>query len=64
MEQEHRITTISLYDESGDLIEEYFFQVDEDPIHVLDIEGLDMFEIRIHCNQHGVWSTGIITKEE
>ncbi len=60
MWDDHRITTAVLYDEYGDVVEEHFFSVDEDPIHVFHIEDLDSFEIQASCNQHGVWSTGMI----
>lgn len=60
MEEEHLITTVSLHDEYGDMLEEHFFEVDEDPIYVFHTEDLDSFEIRACCNQHWVWSTWII----
>lgn len=60
MGDDHRITTIELYDEYGELLQEHFFEVDEDPVYVFHTEDLDEFEIRSCCTQHGVWSTGII----
>jgi len=58
--EDHRITTMWIHDEYGEIVEEHFFEVDEDPVYVFDIEDLDEFEIRATCNQHGTWSTWII----
>lgn len=58
--EDHRVTTMSLHDEYGDMVEEHFFEIDEDPVYVFHTEDLDSFEIRTTCNQHGVWSTWII----
>jgi desulfoferrodoxin (superoxide reductase-like protein) len=33
---------------------------DEDPVAEFDISGLERFEIRSSCNQHGLWSSGMI----
>ena len=60
MDEEHRIAILWLYDEDEELIEEYFFSVDEEPVYSFDIWGLANFEIRAYCNEHGVWSTGVI----
>lgn len=60
MEDEHRITTIGLYDEYGEMVEEHFFEMDEDPVFVFHTEDLDFFEVRATCNQHWVWSTWVI----
>jgi len=62
--EDHRITTIGLYDEYGDMIEEHFFEVDEDPVYVFHTEDLDEFEIRTTCIQHGTWSTGMIENKK
>lgn len=62
-DEEHRILAIWLYDEDGELVEEHFFKTDEEPLYAFDVEDLDSFEIRAACNQHGVWSTGIIEKD-
>gem|GEM_PF-4741835 len=63
MQEDHRIASVALYDEHGDMIEEHLFEVDEDPIYAFSVEDLDSFELRAYCNEHGVWSTGIIENE-
>jgi len=60
MEEDHRITSLELYDEYGDRIDEIFFDERQDPVHVFDISDLDFFEVRSICNVHGVWSTGLL----
>ena len=55
MWEDHYITSISLYDEYGDLVEEDFLVPWDGPIAEFDISDLDDFEIRCRCNQHGTW---------
>ena len=60
MEEEHFISSIILYDEYGDLVEEVFLTYDEKQEVVFDIWGLDDFEVRASCNLHWLWSSWII----
>jgi desulfoferrodoxin (superoxide reductase-like protein) len=55
MWESHRITSISLYDEYEDLIEEKFMDYDEDPIVEFDFDDLGEYEIRCRCSLHWVW---------
>lgn len=55
MWEDHRITTISLYDEYGDMVENIFYPTDAEAIWEFDVSELDDFEIRIKCSIHGVW---------
>ena len=55
MEVEHRITSIALYDEYGDLIQEEFLNQNDSPSKEFDISEFDDFEVRASCNIHGVW---------
>ena len=55
MWSDHRITTIALYDEYGDLIEEKFIDEDEEAFAEFDSSDLDDYEIRIRCSLHGTW---------
>lgn len=57
--EEHRITSIWLYDEYGDLVYEIFLTEDETPETEFDISDLDDFEIRIRCSLHWVWGVKI-----
>lgn len=58
--EDHRITAIYLVDEEGHIVEEVFIMADEDPVAEFDISGLDAFEIRASCSQHGLWGTEYI----
>ena len=58
--EDHRITAIYLIDDEGHILEEVFILPDEDPIAEFDVSGLELFEIRASCNQHGLWSSGLI----
>ena len=56
---EHRVSSIWIYDEYGDIVYEKFFLEDEDAILEFDISDLDDFEIRARCSIHGVWGVKI-----
>lgn len=60
MWESHRISSVALYDDYGDLIEEKFLGIDEDPITEFDFDDLWEFEIRVRCNLHGVWWKKVI----
>jgi desulfoferrodoxin (superoxide reductase-like protein) len=62
--EDHRVTAIYLVDEEGHIVEEIFIMMDEDPVAEFDISGLEDFEIRASCSQHGLWGTGLINVEE
>ncbi len=52
---EHRILSIALHDEYGDLIEKkYLIDQDESKIS-FDFDDLDEFEIRVKCSVHWLW---------
>ncbi|USN59246.1 MAG: hypothetical protein H6767_04135 [Candidatus Peribacteria bacterium] len=55
MLDEHRISSISLYDEYGDMVEELFLQPEVVAEASFDVSDMDEFEIRVRCNLHGVW---------
>lgn len=63
-EDEHRITSVGLYDEYGDLVFEQFFEAEQEPIGEFDVSDFDSFELRARCNLHWVWSTGLIENIE
>lgn len=52
---DHKITSIWLYDEYGDLVYEIFLHEDETPEIEFDISDLDDYEIRVKCSLHWVW---------
>ena len=55
MWEDHRISSILLYDEYSDLIEEIFLEIDEDPVVEFENQDLDEYEIRIRCTLHWLW---------
>jgi len=55
MTEEHFIASVSLYDEVGEIIEEQFLSADFEGEITFSLDYIDDFEIRIRCNQHGVW---------
>lgn len=62
--EDHRVTAMYLVDDEGHIIEELFIMLDEDPVAEFDVSGLESFEIRASCSQHGLWSSGLIEWEE
>lgn len=55
MEKEHRILSISLFDEYSDLVEEKFLKEDDDTFVIFDNYNLDEIEIRVRCNKHWIF---------
>lgn len=62
--EDHRVTAIYLVDDEWHIVEEVFIMTYEDPVAEFDISGLDDFEIRASCSQHGLWGTGLINVQE
>ena len=56
MGEDHKIASVSLYDEYWDLIEEKYLYDREEPEIEFDFDDLDEFEVRVKCSLHGVWS--------
>lgn len=56
MEKEHRLLSISLFDEYGDVVEEKFLKEDEDTFVVFDDYDLDDVEIRVRCSKHWIFA--------
>jgi len=57
--EEHRISSIWIYDEYWDLVYEKFFSSWEEPVLVFDVSDLDEYEIRARCIVHGIWGRKI-----
>lgn len=55
MTKDHKIISISLYDEYWDLVIEEFLYEDAQPETEFDIYDFDEYEIRIKCINHWVW---------
>lgn len=55
-EEGHRISSISLYDEYNDLIEEHFIPSWSYPAAQFEISSFDEFRLVVRCNLHGLWS--------
>ncbi|MCP4523297.1 MAG: hypothetical protein GY828_03690 [Candidatus Gracilibacteria bacterium] len=60
MGEHHRISSVSLLDEYGDLIEEKFLEQDHEAIIEFDFDDLGEYEIRCRCSIHGVWGKKFI----
>lgn len=56
MEKEHRIASVSIFDEYGELVEEKFLEEDFSWDIILEDYDLGDFEIRIKCNRHWVFA--------
>ncbi len=55
MGDSHSITSIALYDEYWDLVEEKFLPMDEEPVVEFDFDDLWEYEVRCQCSLHGAW---------
>lgn len=55
MWESHSISSISLFDEYSDLVEEIFLPMDEEAIAEFDFDDLGEYEIRCRCTLHWVW---------
>lgn len=55
MGEEHRIASVSLYDEYWDLIKTNYLDLELEPVVEFDFDDLDEFEIRVKCSVHWVW---------
>jgi len=55
MWENHRIASVSLYDEYWDLIKTNYLDLDIEAVTEFDFDDLDEFEIRVKCSQHWVW---------
>ncbi len=53
--EEHRITSIWLYDEYWDLIYEKFFAIWEEAYLEFEHSFIDIYEIRARCSIHWTW---------
>lgn len=53
MEKDHRILSVMLFDEYGDLVYEKFLNIWDDLNLVFDDYDLDEVEIRVKCSKHG-----------
>lgn len=60
MNEEHFIYKISLIDENWDIIEEKKFNQDEELVWSFDISYLSSFELRVYCNEEGIFSSWVI----
>ena len=55
MWDDHRITSICLYDEYSDLVIEEFLFPESDPSIELDVSDLDEYEVVSKCSIHWSW---------
>lgn len=60
MWENHRLYSISLYDEYWDLINEEFLNKNDLPEIEFDVYNFDEYEIRIKCNLHWVWGKKVV----
>lgn len=52
---EHRIGSVSLYDEYGDLIDVQYLEMETEANCEFEFDDLDEFEIRVKCSLHWIW---------
>lgn len=57
---EHKIISISLCDEYGDLVKEELLFQDGTPEAEFDVLDFDEYEIRVKCSIHWVWGKKIV----
>ena len=60
MVESHYISSISLFDEYGDLVIEEFLDPNKEAKIEFDVSDLDEFEVRARCSDHGTWGSGMI----
>jgi desulfoferrodoxin (superoxide reductase-like protein)/DNA-directed RNA polymerase subunit RPC12/RpoP len=60
MWEEHRISSISLFDEYWELICEEFLLPESDPSVEFDVSDLDEYEVVARCNIHWSWWTKVM----
>lgn len=56
MEKDHRILSVSLFDEYWDLVLEKFLWEDDDTFVVFDDFDLDIVEVRVKCSKHWLFA--------
>lgn len=56
----HYISVISLLDEYWDIVSEEFLDLWKKPEIIFDISDLDMYEVRVKCNSHWLWTSWLI----
>ncbi len=62
MWEDHRIASVSLYDEYGDLIEEKYLEMENEAKVEFDFDDLDEYEIRVKCSLHWVWGKKFVNE--
>ncbi len=56
---DHFISSITIYDEYEDIIEEQILLPTEEAIVTFDVDFEEIWEIRINCSMHGIWARKI-----
>ncbi|MDP2091097.1 MAG: desulfoferrodoxin family protein [Candidatus Gracilibacteria bacterium] len=62
MGEDHRIASVGLYDEYGDLIDEKYLEMENEARIEFDFDDLDEYEIRVKCSLHGVWGKKFVNE--
>lgn len=62
MWDDHRIASVSLYDEYWDLIEEKYLEMETEARVEFDFDDLDEYEIRVKCSLHWVWGKKFVNE--
>ncbi len=52
---EHFISSVIVFDEYEDIVEEHILLPTEEAIVTFDIDASEIGEIRLSCNMHGIW---------
>lgn len=56
---DHYVSSITLFDEYEDIIEEHILLPTEEAIIEFDVDRSEIYEIRVNCNTHGIWGRKI-----
>lgn len=54
--EEHYISSVVLFDEYNDIIDEIILLSSQEAIVECDVDVDEIYEIRVHCVTHGIWA--------
>ena len=57
--EEHYVSSVTIYDEYEEMIEEKVLLSSEEAIVEFDVDHSEIYEIRVNCISHGLWARKI-----